>query len=310
MTISTNLTTFGGFPVRTVEDHDPFPEVGAPVAWRASLNNYRSDAVTGTPDEELAGWLERLPSPETVQALIVGEWPEAFEEGAPVQALVDFAPRLPALRHLFVGEMTFEECEISWIQQGDVTPLVEAYAPQLETLFLRGTTELVLAPFTAAHLVSLGLESGGLDTTLVRAIADSTLPALRSLEVWLGTSDYGANASDDDLAALLSGAATPALSHLGLKNSDEPLRDVTALAASPLLPRLASLDLSQGTLGAECVPTLTAGAFAHLDRLDLRYHYLSDDDLTRIRAALPTTQIDAGDAQAEEEWGRFVAVGE
>ena len=43
------------------------------------------------------------------------------------------ADRLPALEALFLGDITFEQQEISWIQQSDISPLFLAF-PRLRVL--------------------------------------------------------------------------------------------------------------------------------------------------------------------------------
>ncbi|MEU6634080.1 hypothetical protein ABZ905_38305 [Streptomyces parvus] len=72
-----------------------------------------------------------------VRALIVGTWPEArlIETDEPntetIETLVAAADQFAALRALFVGDMGYDDCEISWIARDDVTPLLRAF-PGLE----------------------------------------------------------------------------------------------------------------------------------------------------------------------------------
>ena len=44
-----------------------------------------------------------------------------------VSALVSNAAELSLFRALFIGEMTMEESEISWIEQSDVSGIWKAY---------------------------------------------------------------------------------------------------------------------------------------------------------------------------------------
>lgn len=314
MTISEHLTTFAGLEVVTVEQNAPFPARPGPVAWRFTADYDGQES----PDIAVASWLARLPGAEQVTALLLGVWPEPNEKHSPVQALADAAPKLPALRHLFLGEMTYEECEISWINHSSLDPLLATLGQQLETLVVRGSTGLTLSPFRSDSLRELAFESGGMPAEVVEAVAASTLPRLDRLDIWLGTQHYERTAEDAALTALLAGTATPALTRLGLMNSDRPREDLTVLAASPLLPRLRSLDLSMGVLGDECVPLLTSGAFAHLQRLNLNHHYLSEASIGRLRTALPRTAVfadEVGDNDGDDDEdtpyaGRWVAVGE
>lgn len=51
---------------------------------------------------------------------------------------VEHAERFAHLESLFVGDMESEECEISWIQQGDYSRLYAAL-PNLKKLTIKGT---------------------------------------------------------------------------------------------------------------------------------------------------------------------------
>lgn len=71
--------------------------------------------------------IERLSaSPEAAQltSLIIGDWGQAYENSSDevVEALVKHSGSFPALRKLFIGDMSYEECEISWITQTDLSP--------------------------------------------------------------------------------------------------------------------------------------------------------------------------------------------
>jgi hypothetical protein len=77
-------------------------------------------------DEQLQSLLEQ-PGVDQVRALIIGAWTGVCEGGNSaeiIQELAKAAGRLPSLRALYFGEMTYEECEISWINQSDVSPLL------------------------------------------------------------------------------------------------------------------------------------------------------------------------------------------
>ena len=52
-----------------------------------------------------------------LDALIIGAWSEAHDASPQgyLDGLIERRAELPALRALFVGDMTFEDCEISWI---------------------------------------------------------------------------------------------------------------------------------------------------------------------------------------------------
>ena len=118
---------YAGLPiVRLRPPGAPMPAADQ-AAWRISVNVY--DAKE-TFEEHFARFLDAV-DVEEVKAIIIGGWGEAYEEDSavPVRLLVENAARFPALRSLFFGAMPSEECEISWIRQSDVTPLLGAFPP-------------------------------------------------------------------------------------------------------------------------------------------------------------------------------------
>lgn len=312
MPISTHVTTFDGLPVVRFDPGAELPADPSAVAWRVEAPDYDSD-----PEElldVLAKLLDRVPA-ESVRALVVGAWGSCYDTPPPVDRLVALAPRLTGLRALFLGEMTYEECEISWIRHHDITALVEAY-PALEVLRVRGAQGLRIDPVHHRALRELAFESGGLPADLVRGVAGSDLPALTHLELWLGVDDYGRDATVADLGPVLTGERLPALRHLALCNTDLADEITAAVATAPVVPRLEVLDLSRGTLTDAGAETLLAGQpLTHLRQLDLHHHYLSEEVAKRVVARLDGVTVDVTDPQEAEEYDddevyRYPAVGE
>ncbi|MET8149198.1 STM4015 family protein [Actinoplanes sp. NPDC049668] len=306
MTINHYLTTFAGLPVLGAQEEQS-PADPAAVAWRLEMEDFEADPAEF--EAEFERLLERT-APAGPTALIIGEWGSAYERAFPVDLLVRNAARLGALRALFIGEMSSEQCEVSWIQQGDITPLLEAF-PALEHLWVRGAEGLELTPMRHAGLRELVLQSGGLPATVVRAVGACDLPNLTHLELWLGVEQYGGDARGDDLAAILAGRSLPALTHLGLRNAEIADEVAAAVAAAPVVARLTGLDLSLGVLGdAGAESLLTGQPLTHLKSLDLSHHFMSPEIAQRLVDELPGVAVDVSDRQSEERWGRFTAVAE
>lgn len=245
-----------------------------------------------------------------LDALVIGMWGEPYEESAEdiIAALVARAPELPALRALFIGDMTYEECEISWIVQGDYTPLLKAY-PKLEELRIRGAQDLSLQPVTHTALRKLTIESGGLPSEVVEALVASSLPALEHLELWLGSDEYGFDGDVGLYRRLLGALAGPSLRYLGLRDSEISDELAQWLAGEEVVGRLHTLDLSLGTLGDAGARALLDSPYVRsLQRLDLSHHYISPA-LQQHLKALPL-EVVLDDAQDEDDGERYVAVGE
>lgn len=272
------------------------------VAWllygRAG-SDAGSDATTF--EEELTALLDTV-GEERVESIVCAG------DGVDAEGLVANAHRLPRLRSVFLGSISLEGYEISWIRQTDVTPLLEAF-PRLERLDLRGSDGLALRPVRHEHLRVLRFECGGLPGAVVRGVGACDLPALEHLELWLGVEDYGGDATVADLEPILSGDRLPALRRLGLRDSPAQDEIAAAVAAAPVVARLEELSLAMGELtdaGAESL--LTGQPLTHLRRLDLHHHYLGEPVMERIAAALPDVDVDLSDRQPLYE--RYVAVSE
>ncbi|MFG2404448.1 STM4015 family protein [Streptomyces brevispora] len=296
------------------ESDGPRPAAGA-AAWRVSVEPYEDEDRTW--EQEFASFLEAV-DPAGVRALIIGQWGESYEENSsyPIGLVTAAADRLTSLEAVFVGDLTMEESEISWIEQSDVTALLTAY-PALVEFGVRGGSELVFPPTRHERLRSLTIETGGLPVAVVRGVLDSELPALERLDLWLGVSAYGGDADVADLAPLLSGTRFPALHHLGLRNSEVENEIAAAIASAPLVARLRTLDLSCGTLGNEGAAALLEGQpLTHLDVLDLHHHFLTEPMERRIAEALEPHGVRVDLSDRCEPWddrgaeGRYTSVSE
>jgi hypothetical protein len=309
MTIGHHITAFAGRPIVAFPLEGDLPDDPGQVAWRIEDPEYDGGEeferrLTGLAEQEWAG---------QITALVIGAWGSAYDSAPPVDKLVAVASRLTSLDALFLGEMTFEECEISWINHSEVTPLLEAY-PRLQTLTIRGSEGLSLKSVRHESLRSLTFQSGGLPADIIRSVADCDLPQLQHLELWMGTENYGGDATVEDLAPILAGSRFPALTSLGLRNAEIADMIATALASAPVVARLTELDLSMGMLSDTGASALLAGQpLTHLRKLDLSHHFMTEPVMARLTAELTEAGVeldmsDGGDPEDEDE--RYIAVSE
>jgi len=305
----------------TIGEHKTQFAGKAVVDWDAELGLIDpQDRVYRIRYDQEESWLDMLvtllqdPQSSQLFGLIMGAWASAYN-GDPsdeIAALVEAQTQLPALKALFIGDIVFEESEISWIQQTNVSPLLTAY-PALEHFGVRSGQGLQLGPIHHESLHSLIIETGGLDATLVRDVMASDLPALEHLELWLGTSDYGATWALDNLAPLFEERLFPKLRYLGLRDSEQANDIALAISRSPLLERIKVLDLSLGTLDDLGAAALLANpATAKLQKLDIHFHFCSETMIDQLKT-LPI-ELDASDSQLNADLDfdgqRYVAVGE
>lgn len=306
MTISDPSATFFGKQVQQYESNS-MPEVGGELVYRLALE-YDDDQSMPELIEEFFAKIDK----SRLDALVIGLWGEAYESSAEslLETLIAHAPELPNLRALFVGDITFEECEISWITQADYTALLNAM-PQLQVLKIRGSQQLAFSPLQHGGLTQLIIECGGLPSGIAGALAASSLPALTHLELWLGTEDYG---FDGDVALyqrMLAGLQAPNLRYLGLR--DAQLADEVAvwLANEPRIASLETLDLSLGVIGDIGAEALFQSSHVRqLDLLDLSHHYISEAWQQKLRTLSLEVVLDDPQEEDEDYEGRYVAVGE
>ena len=303
MTISENLDTFAGKPVRDFRAGGRADDANAVYRLGQDYDDEGSQA------ELVAEFFSQVP-PETLDALVLGAWSQAQEDSPDgyLGALIERRAQLTALRALFVGDITYEECEISWIIQTGYAPLLAAF-PALETLRIRGAEQLDLPPFEHAALKHLAIETGGLPDAIVANVAQSRLPALKHLELWLGDENYGFGGTVDPYVHLLERIDPARLDYLGLRNA--PISDELAeyLAQQPWLGQLHTLDLSMGTLGDRGALALARSPhIAGLKRLDVRHHYIGDAAVAQLRALPLELVID--EAEDEDDGDRYVQVSE
>jgi predicted DNA-binding WGR domain protein len=303
--VCNNASTFVG---KRVVDYDPGKPARTDVVYR-----FRSD---WDEDKIIPNLIHFLATPAALEttALIIGAWhgedPE-MTSAEVIKILTKANSRLPKLGALFIGDITSEENEISWIKQSDLAPLLIAF-PSLQFLRSRGGDGLAFSTLKHTSLRALTLETGGLDLNVIRSICMSDLPQLEYLELWLGTENYGATYSVSDLEPILSGRLFPNLKYLGLRNAELADGIAVAVVNSPLIQRIETLDLSLGVLtdeGARALLKLPVSPT--LKRLNLHYNYIGSDLIRQLKA-LPLT-VDATKPSSmdleDDEW-RFVAVGE
>jgi hypothetical protein len=312
MTIYEHLTEFAG---KAIADWEPGQPIGDPaqIIHRISISWDESDEG-GAWADKFARFLE-TPNSNLTTGIVVGPWEEMGEQenaSGIVDAIADASDRLPRLTALFFGDIIVEESEISWIEQCDVAPLLAAY-PRLEHFAVRGGNGLRFSLLHHENLKSLIVQTGGLPKEVVADISAARLTALRHLELWLGVDDYGGDTTVEDLAPILSGDRFPALTSLGLRDSEIADQVASAVASAPILERIEVLDLSLGTLTDEGAAALLASpAVPKLRKLDLHHHYCSEEMVARL-TALPI-EVDAGDRQEVDESGgevyRYVSVSE
>lgn len=306
--ISENLTSLHGKPVK---DYNVKTGIQSPetIVYRLRVDYDSFSAGQNIPD--LLNQFCKDPQASSVDALIIGAFDfEGGDSSEIINTLAGLSAKLPALKVLFVGDITYEENEISWINQCDVSPVLKAY-PDLEYFRVRGGNDLSFGkePFAHGKLKTLIVESGGLPPTVITQIGRANLPNLEHLELWLGSDNYGFNSTVEDFRPVLNATNFPKLRYLGLRDSEIADDLAKAFDHAPVLNQLQTLDLSMGTLGDDGARALLGNpAIKKLKTLDLHYHFISDALVSQLKQLGITVNLDEKQ-EADGEY-RYIAVSE
>lgn len=311
MTISSNLNIFLNKKVvdYTVKEGIQHPEDFV-YRIRISYDDYEENITTISLIEAFA----KDPNASKVSEIIIGAFDyEASESTEPiVSKLVEYKDIFKNVKAIFIGDITYEENEISWINQSNVNPIFAAY-PNLEHFQVRGGTDLSLGEIKHDNLKTLIVETGGLPSNVVEEITNAQLPNLEKLEIWLGSENYGFESTVDDFAVIISGKTFPKLKHLGLMDSEIQNEVAIAVAQSPILNQLETLDLSMGILddkGAQAL--LESDGIKKLKFLNLRHHYMSNEMMEKLKSiGIPINMDDQEEADKDDdEEYRYIEVSE
>jgi len=242
--------------------------------------------------------------------LIIGAWEEPFDCGPEdiIKYLVENKNKFPNVESMYIGDMDSEECEVSWITQSNLAPLLDVFP--LKTLKIKGSIDLRLENANSETLEKLIIISGGLGKNLLKDIVDAKFPNLMHLELYLGVDDYGFDGDIDDIIPFMIRENFPNVKYLGLKNSEKQDEICEEIFKSNILENLEVLDMSLGTLGDKGAELIleNVGKIAHLSKLDLTYNYISDENIEKLqnKVNVLSTEVlidrDDADYDEDDEW--------
>ncbi len=305
--INDNLDTFRGKTVIDVVFDNGIKDLDKNV-YRLRLDYEALDS--GEKMDDFIENFAQLPSASQIEDLIIGQWDydSSHSSEIVVNKLVELREVFKNLKALFIGDITSEEQEISWIVQSDLSPLLTAF-PKLEFLQIRGGDSLSLSQLKHQNLKTLIIETGGLPPNVVNDIANADLPNLEHLDVWLGAENYGFESKIQDFETIINGGKFPKLSYLGLKNSEIQDDIAIKVAQSPILNQLYALDLSMGLLsdkGAQAL--LDSPKIKQLKELNLNHHYMTNGMMNKLKGL--GISISMNDQMDDDEDSRYVEVSE
>lgn len=239
----------------------------------------------GKSAETIVGDILNDPEFPELTEVVIGDWGNAWDEDCQViiDGIVEQAERFSHIERLFMGDMDYESCEVSWIMQGDYSRLWAAM-PQLKALTIKGSTDLELGIINHEKLEELTIICGGLPENVLTSIQEAHLPNLKKLLLYLGVEDYGFDGDADRIRTFLDKSDFPKLRYLGLTDSEIQDEIAEAVLDSKYISQIRTLDLSMGSLtdkGAQMILDRIS-SYPNIEVLDVHYHYMSSEMVRKL----------------------------
>ena len=238
-----------------------------------------------------------------VTDVTIGSWGSAWEDNCQkiLDDIADNKDKFAHVQQLFVGDMDYEDCEVSWIMQGNYGRLWKAL-PGLKELTIKGSTDLSLGEVEHENLEALTIICGGLPVSVLEEIQKAKLPNLKKLVLYIGVENYGFDGDEDTIRTFLEKSDFPKLAHLGIEDSEIQDQLTQVVLESKYMGQIHTLDLANGTLtdkgGALLLEKIPS--YPNIKVLDIHYHYLSDTMAQQLKG-LPI-QVDVSEANKPEEY--------
>lgn len=278
---------------------------------------YRFRTEYDGPEDEVKNMLLAFlndPKLGEVDSFVIGHWGPEHDDSpeAIIQLLIDNKAKLQHIKGIFFGDITYEENEVSWIENCNHGPLITAL-PNLEFYQVRGGNGLALGELKHTNLKKLVIQTGGLSKSMYAQLSKADLPALEHLELWLGSEYYGFDASPEDVAIAYKGTGDnhlPSLKYLGLRNSEIANELAEFLKGDPILDRIEELDFSKGTIDDRGAAALVDNpAIKNLKKLDLHHNFISDEWAAKLEDLGIKVDLKEREPDADED-DRYISVSE
>lgn len=250
------------------------------------FNSYDDCMENGKSAKTLVQDILGDPKLPELEEIVVGDWGEAYTDSCQsvIDGIVENKEKFAHIKSLFIGDMEFDECEVSWILQGNYEKLWGAL-PDLKELRIKGSCDLELGAIDHENLETLEIICGGLPKDVISQIENAKLPNLRKLNLYIGIDNYGFDGDIDTIKSLLEHSDFPNLEYLGINDSEIQDEITEAVLNSKYISKISILDLSNGTLTDKGGQMLLdeVPKYENIKKLDLHYHYLSDEMMNKLK---------------------------
>lgn len=241
-----------------------------------------------------------------LEEIIIGCWGECWDEDDGAQVIIDGIvankDKFSHIKSLFVGDMDYEDCEVSWIIQADYSKLWNAM-PQLEKLVIKGSTNLSLGDISHSNLQHLEIICGGMPSEVLRSVQNAKLPSLQTLILYIGIEDYGFDGDISTIQELLAQSDFPKLTYLGITDSEIQDEITEVVLGSQYMKQISSLELSMGSLTDKGGKLLLdkLPTYPNIKKLNVEYHFLSQEMMEKLEN-LAGVEVNVEDQQEADEF--------
>ncbi len=233
--------------------------------------------------------LKEIEGREDIENLCVSAWSESYEEGPGkiVDYLIENKEKYQDTKYFTFGNMNSEVCEMSWIWQWSYKDFFKAF-PNIKGFSVQGTQDLTIGKLDLPELEILEIQGSGLDEETVREIAESNLPKLKKLNLFIGVEEYGCTVTTDSIKALLNEGNFPELINLGICNMEQEfcLDAIKEIFNSKYASQIKVLDISKSMItdkeGEYILENIEK--LSNIKYININYNFFSKEMLEKLEA--------------------------
>lgn len=216
-------------------------------------------------------------------------WSEPADGGPDkmLEYFIDNKKDYQRIKHFTFGNMDYELCEMSWIQQSDYGNFFKAF-PKIKSFSVQGSMGLVLGKMDLPKLEILEVIGSGTTKETLTNIMQSNLPNLKKINIFLGDDEYGGDVTALDIKEFLANTNFTNLINLGICNAGKDLVAgiLEAIIESKYAGQIKVLDISKSVSSDADAQYLLENIekLSNIKYIDLYYNFFSSDTIKKLEA--------------------------
>lgn len=278
---------------------DGFVETKPKARYPRSIDDYYDEEVL----ETIVSDLEEDSNPKHLSIITWDSCFECDDNEELLEYLVENHDKYKDIEYFTFGDMDYEVCEISWIEQGNYTEFFKKYN-HIKGFSVQGTMTFELPVLDLPNLEILEIEGSGLKEDVLVNLSKSKLPNLKKLNIWFGDSGYGCEVEGENVKAFFETADFPNLVSLGMCNIEHGVfSDVLkSIFESKYISKIRALDLSKSVSMANDAEFLIENLekAKELKYIDMYYNYILEETAEKLKAHCEKLGIEIDLSEAED----------